>query len=42
MQDQSSAARNVAHACLGVSELFRQYLFDNAPDVPPVGHIEQG
>ncbi|KAA6428842.1 MAG: U-box domain-containing protein [Trebouxia sp. A1-2] len=41
IKDQSSAARNVAHACLGVSELFRQYLFDNAPDVPPVGHIEQ-
>ncbi|DBA96197.1 TPA: hypothetical protein ACH3X3_002397 [Trebouxia sp. C0006] len=39
---QSSAARNTAHACLGVSELFRQFLFDSAHDVPPVGHIAQG
>lgn len=42
MQAQSSAARNTAHACLGVSELFRQFLFDSARDVPPVGHIAQG
>ncbi|DBB01104.1 TPA: hypothetical protein ACH3X1_000996 [Trebouxia sp. C0004] len=42
VKGQSSAAKNVPHSSPIVFELFRQWLYDIVPDVPPASHIEQG
>ncbi|KAL0039198.1 hypothetical protein WJX77_011157 [Trebouxia sp. C0004] len=41
VKGQSSAAKNVPHSSPIVFELFRQWLYDIVPDVPPASHIEQ-